>query len=121
MKILIDMNLSPAWVGYLQTQGIEAQHWSEIGQPNAADTVIFDWAIAHQAVIFTNDLDFGAILAITQASRPSVFQLKTQDLLPQSVGEIVVQNLKRFEAELQSGALVTIDLERARVRILPIA
>lgn len=50
MKILIDMNLSPAWVGYLQSQGIEAQHWSEIGQPNAADTVIFDWAIAHPTV-----------------------------------------------------------------------
>ena len=114
------MNLSPTWVDYLEQHGIEAQHWSKIGQPNAPDTMLFNWAATHQAIVFTNDLDFGAILAISQASKPSVFQLKTRDLLPQTVGEVVIQTLKRFERDLQMGALVTVDLERARVRILPL-
>lgn len=31
MKILIDMNLSPNWVGFLKGAGVEALHWSEVG------------------------------------------------------------------------------------------
>ena len=31
MKILIDMNLSPMWVQFLVSHGIEAVHWSTIG------------------------------------------------------------------------------------------
>ena len=28
MKILIDMNLSPKWAGFLNENGIEAVHWN---------------------------------------------------------------------------------------------
>jgi predicted nuclease of predicted toxin-antitoxin system len=31
MKILIDMNLSPNWAGFLKGVGIEALHWSDVG------------------------------------------------------------------------------------------
>jgi predicted nuclease of predicted toxin-antitoxin system len=120
MKLIIDMNLSPLWVSYLQARGIEAQHWSQVGQPNDPDAVIFAWARENQAIIFTNDLDFSAILALSQAQFPSVFQLRTQNLLPQSIGEIVVNALNRFENELLNGALVSLDLERSKVRILPL-
>ncbi len=33
MKLLVDMNLSPAWVDVLRQAGFEAIHWSEIGSP----------------------------------------------------------------------------------------
>ncbi|AMA10330.1 DUF5615 family PIN-like protein [Picosynechococcus sp. PCC 73109] len=120
MRIIIDMNLSPLWVPYLQKYGFEVSHWSTIGKPNAPDTVIFQWAKENQAVIFTNDLDFGAILAASQANSPSVFQVRTQDLLPVSIGQIVMESLRRFSSELKSGALITLDLKRTKVRILPL-
>jgi predicted nuclease of predicted toxin-antitoxin system len=75
MKILIDMNLSPLWVSYLQYHGFEAEHWSQIGNPNDPDLVILNWAKQHQFIIFTNDLDFGAILAASNLDFPSVFQV----------------------------------------------
>ncbi|WP_428235011.1 DUF5615 family PIN-like protein [Gracilimonas sp.] len=65
MKILIDMNLSPAWVGFFQAKSIEAVHWSEIGKMNAPDKQILQYAKAHNFVIFTHDLDFGNILAVS--------------------------------------------------------
>jgi len=37
MKILIDMNLSPAWVRVLEEAGHSAIHWSTIGSLNAPD------------------------------------------------------------------------------------
>ncbi len=31
MKLLLDMNLSPAWVRFLEENGFEAVHWSTVG------------------------------------------------------------------------------------------
>jgi predicted nuclease of predicted toxin-antitoxin system len=72
MRILIDMNLSPQWVGVFERHGWQAVHWSTVGDPRAIDRVIMDWAQANQYVVFTHDLDFGAILAVTHAAGPSV-------------------------------------------------
>lgn len=35
MRFLIDMNLSPNWVSFLQSAGFEAVHGSRIGDPGA--------------------------------------------------------------------------------------
>jgi predicted nuclease of predicted toxin-antitoxin system len=120
MKILIDMNLSPEWVKTFANNGIEAKHWSNIGDKSAMDEVIMQWALNNNYIVFTNDLDFGSLLAVTQAQFPSVIQVRAQDLLPQNLEKIVMNALKQFELELESGALVTIDISRSKVRILPI-
>nr|WP_243397426.1 DUF5615 family PIN-like protein [Crocosphaera subtropica] len=91
-----------------------------MGNPSATDKVIMEWALDNNYIIFTNDLDFGALLAATQAQFPSVIQVRTQDLFPQSLETILIQSLTRFQSELESGALVTIDLSRSKIRILPI-
>jgi predicted nuclease of predicted toxin-antitoxin system len=72
MKILIDMNLTPMWVSFLTENGIEAAHWSSIGSPEDSDTDIIAYAKKNDFVVFTNDLDFGYILAITHGKKPSV-------------------------------------------------
>jgi len=120
MKILIDMNLSPEWVQVFKKDNIESIHWSNVGDPRATDREIMDWALTHNYVVFTNDLDFGSLLAATQAKFPSVIQVRTQDILPTSMENLVRESLRRFDSELSSGALITIDLARSRVRILPI-
>lgn len=45
MKILIDMNLSPEWVDYLQREGYIATHWRDIGSFEAKDIEITKWAM----------------------------------------------------------------------------
>lgn len=119
MKIVIDMNLSPQWVGVLTLEGHDCVHWSEIGSPNASDQEILLWARSNGFVVFTHDLDFGAILAATDADSPSVLQLRTQDISPKRIGESVLSAFKQFEETLNQGALVSIDAKRARARILP--
>ena len=119
VKIVIDMNLTPEWVVYLQEAGFIALHWSTIGAPNAPDREITTWAFENDAIIFTNDLDFSAILAASQAAAPSVFQIRTQQLLPGQVGALVISAFKQFEPELMAGALLSVDKTKSRVRILP--
>lgn len=120
MKLLIDMNLSPNWVAFLSKNGIEALHWSSVGSPSAPDKVIFDYAQQNHYIVFTNDLDFGAILAATNAQSPSVFQLKSQELLPEFIGDQVIQCLRANQHYLLSGSLVTFDTSKIRLRILPL-
>jgi predicted nuclease of predicted toxin-antitoxin system len=120
MKILIDMNLSPEWIDALNHEGFEALHWASIGDPKAEDREILEWARRNSWIVFTNDLDFGHILALTQASGPSVLQTRAQDLLPESLGELVFAALRQNSNVLEAGALVVIDESSLRVRILPI-
>ena len=119
MKILVDMNLSPRWVGYLRSEGLAADHWSTIGRSDAPDSKLMEWAAQSHAVILTHDLDFGAILASTGDSRPSVIQVRAGDLSPEVIGGQVISTLRQLSAELERGALITLDSERTRVRLLP--
>lgn len=115
------MNLSPTWVGFLEAKGFEAVHWSKVGNVRAPDAVIMEWARANGCVVFTHDLDFSALLATTRADGPSVIQVRTQNILPTAIGEQVVGALTGHAAELERGAIITIDPTAMRVRILPIA
>ena len=120
MIVLVDMNLSPSWVPFLQRHGIEAVHWSNLGAPGASDEEIMDRALAGGFVIFTHDLDFGTLLAMRRSHGPSVIQIRTQDVLPAAAGSLVLEALNAAGAHLAAGALVTIDPIRRRIRLLPI-
>ena len=120
MKVLVDMNLSPSWVPVLERNGFSAVHWSTTGDGRAPDPVVLGWARDNGYIVFTNDLDFGAILATTRASGPSVIQVRTQDVTPDHLGDMVVAALREHQEILERGALITIDESRLRARILPL-
>ena len=120
LKLVIDMNLSPEWVQVLRKHGWETVHWSSVGDPRASDEEIMNWAATHQHVVFTHDLDFGTMLALSHAAGPSVLQIRTQDTLPDYLEGPVITALSQHEADLSTGALVVVDESRSRVRVLPI-
>ena len=100
MKILIDMNLPPTWVTVIEEAGHAAVHWSTIGSSNAPDREIFAWAKAKGYVLFTHDLDFGAILAATDTKAPSVIQIRTQDVTPHHAKELLLNVIRNFIQDL---------------------
>lgn len=120
MMIVIDMNLSPSWEQIFKQASIASSHWSKIGSPQATDREIMKWAREHNHIVFTHDLDFGAILAATKAQGPSVLQLRSSNPVPDHCGRMVIDVIIRFSSELQSGALISLDENRSRISILPI-
>lgn len=102
MKLLVDMNLSPRWVDLFAGVGIEAVHWSTVGAKNAPDS------------------DFSAILAASHGEKPSVVQIRAEDISPDAIGRQVVIALRQMSPELDEGALLTIDPNRTRLRVLPL-
>jgi predicted nuclease of predicted toxin-antitoxin system len=65
-------------------------------------------------------LDFGVILAQTNATSPSVALLRLADVDPVTAGARVVAALRACTRELAEGAILTIDDNRHRVRQLPL-
>ena len=120
MKIVVDMNLAPQWVEVLRRDGFDADHWSQIGDSRATDQTIMDWARNNNHVVFTHDLDFGTVLALTQAKGPSVVQVRTPDVLPSAIESPLLRALRQFATQLEAGAIVVVEPRRSRVRLLPI-
>ena len=120
IRVLIDVSLSPTWTETFSAAGLESVHWSTVGDPRATDQAVMGWAADKGYIVFTHDLDFGALIAVTRAKGPSVIQVRAQDVLPESLGAAVISAISRFRAELEQGALVSLDPSRARVRMLPI-
>ena len=71
-------------------------------------------------IVLTHDLDFSAILAATQGEKPSVVQIRADDVSPSVIGMQVVAALRQMESELEAGALLTIDPSRTRLNLLPL-
>jgi predicted nuclease of predicted toxin-antitoxin system len=120
MKLLLDMNLSPLWLVPLREAGFEVVHWASVGDAYAADAEIMHYAQEHGYTICTQDLDFGLMLATTGHGRPSVVQIRAQDVLPKAIARQVIQALLKMRPFLDEGALVTVDPKKTRVRVLPL-
>ena len=120
VQLVVDMNLSVEWLAELAGQGFPAVHWSAVGDPSAEDREIMTWARANGHVVFTHDLDFGTLLALTHASGPSVLLVRGQNVLPEDIGPLVYAALRQYEPELAAGALVVVEIKKSRVRVLPL-
>ena len=120
MRLLIDVSLTPKWVDAIQKNGFEAVDWSEIGPLDAPDHQILEYALENNLIVFTHDLDFGNILAVTSAKAQSVIQIRTENNAPVFLIDIMIRSLRQFKSNLTKGALITIHPGRMRDKILPI-
>jgi len=91
-----------------------------VGAKNAPDSEIMVYASANDYVVLTHDLDFSAILAASHGEKPSVVQIRAEDISPDAIGRQVVIALRQMSLELDEGALLTIDPNRTRLRVLPL-
>ena len=120
VKLVVDMYLSPSFVEVLSEEGFEVRHWSTVGEPTAPDTQIMAWDRSNGSVVLTHDLDFGALLAVSNADGPSVVQVRTRDVSPKALGATLIAVLHGHREALEEGALVVVEPSGSRVRILPL-
>jgi predicted nuclease of predicted toxin-antitoxin system len=80
-----------------------------------------EFAQNHGYIILTHDLDFSALLAVNRRNRPSLIQLRTGDISPENAAPLVISALRQAAAEIEAGAILTVELNKARLRILPLS
>lgn len=119
MKFLLDVNMSRLWVEVLQAHGHEVVRWQDIGDPSEEDELIMAWARDRDHIVLTCDLDFGDILAATNAGKPSVIQFRLGRLKPHVLVSKLEVALRIYREKLDEGVLVTLDPGSTRAQRLP--
>jgi predicted nuclease of predicted toxin-antitoxin system len=82
--------------------------------------LISRWANDDGRVVVTFDLDFGAILQATRATGPSVVIIRSRDGRPPRLERDLLWLLRQYEFYLTEGALIMLEADRHRVRLLPL-
>ena len=121
MRFLIDNALSPLIAQRLAEAGHDAVHVRDLGMATAEDQDIFALAAAQHRVLVSADTDFGTLLAVSGAKRPSCILLRRRTgHWPEQQAALLLLNLPAIEAELTKGAMIVFDERRIRIRSLPI-
>ena len=118
MKLLLDQGLPRSTARLLREEGHDAVHVADIGMAAAADTRIIEYARQQGMVVVTLDADFHAALATTAAASPSAIRFRVEGVDASWLAQRVHQATVVLAAELRTGALVTIEHHRMRIRNL---
>jgi predicted nuclease of predicted toxin-antitoxin system len=76
MRLLADLHISPSTVSFLSSLGHDILRVTTALPPTADDAAIIAYAAQENRTIITQDLDFSAIIALTQSKAPSLISLR---------------------------------------------
>ena len=120
MKLLLDQGLPRSAASLLRAAGIDTVHTGEIGLATANDVTLIELAHQQERVVITLDADFHALLALSGADKPSVVRIRIEGLRAEPLAALLLALLAERSAELERGALLTVQSKRVRIRYLPI-
>jgi predicted nuclease of predicted toxin-antitoxin system len=120
MRFLADMGVSMRVVVWLREIGHDVVHLREQSLHRLPDPAIYTKAGDEGRIVLTFDLDFGEIAAASGRRLPSVVILRLDNPRYHQVIDRLSKVLPSAGTALQSGAIVSIEKTRHRVRLLPI-
>jgi len=120
LKLLLDQGLPRSAAAQLRGLGFDAVHAGDIGMATAADRDLLEHARQDGRTVVTLDADFHTLLALSNAVSPSVVRLRLEGLRGYEIASLMKRVIASCEADLRSGAMVTVDETRIRVRRLPL-
>ena len=120
LRFLVDNALPPRLADLLLAAGHDACHVRAYGMQAATDEAILARAFEEDRIVISADSDFGVILAVQGATRPSFILFREPDLRAASdYIHLLLPALPLLEPELAAGCVAVFRNGRLRVRRLP--
>jgi len=119
MNFLVNLCLSSKVATYLNSRGHTATRVDQLNMSQAKDREIFAYAIKHNMILLTADLDFGQILAYSRFNKSSVIVFRLKHPTPENVNKRLSNVISKFTKELKDGCIISVEDARIRVRTLP--
>lgn len=119
-RVLLDQGLPRSAASLLRDEGWDVVHTGDIGLSRATDREILDFARTEERVIITLDSDFHTILAVTNASSPSVIRIRLEGLRGPDLALLIKRIWPKVEPQLKKGAMVTVSESAIRIRNIPV-
>jgi predicted nuclease of predicted toxin-antitoxin system len=116
VRLLADLNVAPRTVVFLRSLGHDVVRVDALLPDTAPDAEIVGVALREG----TQDLDFSALVALSGRSGPSVVSLRLSSPRVERVNERLRDVLPSLAAEIESGAIVSVEDDGVRARSLPI-
>ncbi len=120
MRFLADMGISPRSVAFLRSLGHDAIHLHDEGLDRLSDAGILSKALSEKRVLLTHDLDFGELMAASQAHLPSVITFRLRNMAADHVNRYLAIIIASYQERLDTGAVISVTEKQIRVRSLPI-
>ena len=120
MRFLLDMGVDVRVGTWLREHGHEPVHLRDQGLQRLPNGEIFAKAISENRVILTFDLDFGEIAALARGRKASVVVFRLHNTRTAHVLERLASVLPDCSSILEQGAIVVVEEDRHRVRLLPV-
>lgn len=113
MKLLIDTCISRTVRDALQVAGHDAA-WTGDWPQDPGDDEILDHAHREKRILITLDKDFGELAVVHGRPHSGIIRLVNWTTRQQATTSLMV--LEKYSVELESGAIVTAEPGRIRVR-----
>jgi len=120
ISILLDQGLPRSAASLLRDEGWDVLHTGDIGLSRYTDIQILEFARNNQRVIITLDSDFHTILALENASTPSVIRIRLEGLRGPDLALLIKRIWAKIEPQVKKGAMVTVTESGIRIRNIPL-
>jgi predicted nuclease of predicted toxin-antitoxin system len=120
VKLLLDQGLPRTAAPPLVALGWDVVHVGDLGMATASDKEILGRALVEGRAVVTLDADFHTILALENASGPSVIRIRIEGLRGPELAALIRSVAESCRIDLEGGAMVTVDERGVRVRGLPV-
>lgn len=120
ISILLDQGLPRSAASVLRDEGWDVLHTGDIGLSRSTDREILEYARREERVIITLDSDFHTILALTNASTPSVIRIRLEGLRGPDLALLIKRIWPEIELQVKKGAMVTVTESGIRIKNIPL-